>query len=177
MTLAMSSVPDCLWLLLLRTLLNMSSCDTCSLTEHSTWKEIILINRLILHSSFENGGMLPFIPEVFFIMASTVGLGTSSSRRTIHAILINIIQSLLAHSTDDKYRSVLNISLRTLGDAKYAKLFGLEGHDFKAEFPIFLGKTDQHHGEVVSSVPIAETKVFISLLKDVMLDGMEPECI
>jgi hypothetical protein len=143
----------------------LGSCHLYVITDNLSWKEICVGLRFLLFTSFRDCFKIrKILPELFHILTSCFGLGNTVTRRTVHAIVINILQQLCCECRDSSRRSKVEVSiLKFEGDAMKTHM-GLSGktgsHSY--EMPSFSTKEDNTH--VVSTIDVSGIENFVSFL-------------
>ncbi|KAI8915768.1 hypothetical protein EDD86DRAFT_243749 [Gorgonomyces haynaldii] len=128
------------------------------------WKSLTINLRFLLHSTFENENVWSFLPEILFNCSLVCGLGSPFVRRTVHAILCNLIQAMSVMHTHQEQKSQCHQILKRVDEPKHAKVFGLEGRVQKYESPAFVVNSESINGESVFFLPFPEQMYVASLV-------------
>ncbi|KAJ1987203.1 Ras GTPase activating protein ira2 [Dimargaris cristalligena] len=98
-----------------------------SLLEHPSWSEIAVLIRFSLMLMYNNpAAAQQYLPEIFFNLTMVIGIGPSSIRTSVHGLVINVIQSLVASVSMDKGDlKDLNSLVTQFSEPRFRLMFGL----------------------------------------------------
>eukprot|EP00842_Homolaphlyctis_polyrhiza_P005985 jgi/Hompol1/6388/HPOL_002062-RA len=158
-----------------------SNTPRLSIVDHPSWRTIRILLRYVLMLSFDNKIFLhQFLPDLFHSLSLVVGLGVPAIRRTVHAIVTNIIQVFLATTgTSETGIMGLQLALDKLYDPTYARMFGLfSGRSAMGFAPskeplrdtntlAFVLNQDAVQGESLRETPLSDIEFFVSVLVDI----------
>ncbi|KNC49089.1 neurofibromatosis type 1 [Thecamonas trahens ATCC 50062] len=108
------------------------------LEDGQLWNEIATLTRIVLMLSFHDRiDLRNFLPEIFHIVICLVSTGESLFRKTIHGIVINVVQSLCTSDlvTAEQAES-LRFRLRDFSEARHQLLFGVSGSKSIESIPV-----------------------------------------
>ncbi|KAJ1654692.1 Ras GTPase activating protein ira2 [Dispira simplex] len=97
------------------------------LLEHPSWSEIAVLIRFSLMLMYNNpAAAQQYLPEIFFNIVMVIGIGPPNIRASVHGLVINVIQSLIASVAMDKADlKVLNSLVTQLSEPRFRLMFGL----------------------------------------------------
>ncbi|KAJ1927924.1 Ras GTPase activating protein ira2 [Tieghemiomyces parasiticus] len=98
-----------------------------TLLEHPSWSEIAVLIRFSLMLMYNNpAAAQQYLPEIFFNLTMVIGIGPASIRTSVHGLVINVIQSLVASVAMDKADlKDLNSLVAQFSEPRFRLMFGL----------------------------------------------------
>ncbi|KAI7862201.1 hypothetical protein BDF14DRAFT_1858538 [Spinellus fusiger] len=138
---------------------------TWSLTDHWTWTEIAVLLRFILMLSFNNRGPVKsYVPETFHIISLVVGTGPTVVRTTVHALAVNMVQSLFTSMPlPENNVKKLQLLLTEISEVKCRLLFGISKSNVNA-FTI----SPDTLSDVAEPIQLASLESIVVILLDVL---------
>ncbi|KAH9267815.1 hypothetical protein BASA83_009754 [Batrachochytrium salamandrivorans] len=168
-----------------------------SVVDHSAWGLVQILLRFTLMLSFDDKLCLSiYIADLFHALTLVVGLGSPILRRTVHGIVLNTLQVLLATSgLGETNISGLHIALDKLHDPKYARMFAISSpiaassssttssasmvssyrnrpeHSRHYITSAFVVNSETVQGEVVRELQLPEIDFFVNTLIEIVTYG------
>lgn len=149
-------------------------------TSETRMKNVCIMTRFLANLSFNNAlETVKYYPDLCFIIMQVVGIGSSLHRRTLHAIIVNIIHNLADQSSNTGPTSILSISMIKLSDPKYNALNGLDTGDNTRNYTDFDLKSyalkvqdhDKEADQQMKDVTWTELEFFGTIFWEIILGG------
>ncbi|KAJ1971448.1 Ras GTPase activating protein ira2, partial [Dimargaris xerosporica] len=149
--------------LLVRTSINPAR----TLLEHPTWGEIAVLIRFSLMLMYNNpAAAQQYLPEIFFNLVMVIGIGPPSIRASVHGLVINVIQSLVASVTMNKADlKDLNSLVSQFSEPRFRLMFGLNQVSATAASVVGPGRVEN---DLPDATPLTSLEIIIQSLLSVL---------